>query len=213
MNTIEILNFYKRKRAKDTLILVPILDSAENTVGFLRPVTADFNTTIPDCVELLDRWRADNPTLSPSRFPITHERTRRWIRDAIIDNDKRILFMLQELDGRRIGHIGFTNIDAGRRSAEVDMVLRGEQTNIPGFMRNAMSALIRWGKQELLLEHIDLVVLPDNEHVISFYHRCGFRDDGIVPLIRVEENNEISWVRCKETAAAPEFYFLHMILY
>ena len=77
MNTAEILNFYKRKQARDKLILIPILDSEENTVGFLRPVTADFNVTIPDCVELLNRWRVDNPTLSPSRFPITHERTRR----------------------------------------------------------------------------------------------------------------------------------------
>lgn len=212
MNTTEILNFYKRKQAKDKLILIPILDSKENTVGFLRPLTADFNITIPDCVELLDRWRAENPTLSPSRFPITHERTRRWLIASIINDDKRVLFMVQSPEGRNVGHIGFRDIDSECRSAEVDMVLRGEKVKGEGFMCFAMATLIGWGKQELLLEHFDLVVLPYNEHAISFYHRCGFQEDGIVPLIRVEENNEISWIRCKETGVAPELYFLHMIL-
>ena len=74
MNMAAILNVYKRKQVKDKLILIPILDADENTIGFLHPITADFDRTIPNCVQLLDRWREDNPTLSPSRFPITHER-------------------------------------------------------------------------------------------------------------------------------------------
>lgn len=212
MNAADILNQYKRKRAGDKLILIPILDPEERMIGFLRPVTADFDTTIPDCVQLLDRWRTENPTLSPSRFPITQERTRRWITDSIINNDKRILFMLQTLEYRNVGHIGFRNIDLECRSAEVDMVLRGELIEISGFMRYAMESLVQWGKRELLLEHIDLVVLPYNERAIAFYHRCGFREDGIVPLLKMEENNEVSWIRCKKYVHDPEFYFIHMIL-
>lgn len=212
MSTAEILNCYKRKQAKDKLTLLPILDSGGDTIGFLHPITADFEKTIPECVELLDRWRTENPTLSPSRFPITHERTRRWVTNSIINNDKRILFMIQTLEGRNVGHIGFTNIDFDRHSAEVDMVLRGEPVEISGFMRYAMETLVQWGKRELLLEHIDLVVLPYNERAIAFYHHCGFREDGIVPLLKIEENNEISWIRCKEHVPDPEFYFIHMIL-
>lgn len=213
VNAVEVLDLYKRKRAKDKLILIPILDDDESTIGFLRPITADFDRTIPDCVQLLDRWRADNPTLSPSRFPITHERTRRWITESIINNDKRILFMIQDLSCRNVGHIGFTNIDWELQSAEVDLVLRGERVNIPGFMRHGMAALIQWGTQDLLIKHIDLVVLPYNEHAISFYQSCGFQKDGIVPLLKVEDNDEISWIRCKEFVPDPEFYFLHMSLH
>lgn len=212
MNTAAILNVYKRKQAKDKLILIPILDADENTIEFLRPITADFYRTIPNCVQLLDRWRADNPTLSPSRFPITHERTRRWIMDLIINNDRRILFMLQNLKGQYIGHIGFTNIDSEQHSAEVDMVLRGEPTEPARFMHYAMETLVEWGKQELLLEHIDLVVLPHNKCAISFYSRCGFHNDGFIPLIKCEANNEISWGRCPKSMSASEFYFIHMTL-
>lgn len=208
-----ILNKYKRKCSSDLLISIPILNKEGNTIAFLRPITADFRQTIIGCVELLDRWRKENPTLSPSRFPITHERTERWITDSIINNDERILFMIQCTDGSYVGHIGFTNIDATKASAEVDLVVRGEKGPIPGLMRRAMETLICWGKAELNLMHIDLVVLPYNKHAISFYKSCGFRESGIIPLIKIESNGEISWSRCGETEGPPktEFYFLHMI--
>lgn len=207
-----ILDRYKRKRNEDNYTLVPVLNEGQETAGFLRPVTADFEMTIPGCVELLNRWRVENPTLSPSRFPITSERTRRWITDAIINNDNRILFMVQSLEGTYIGHLGFTAIAPEKRSAEVDQVVRGEKNVYPGLMGFALKSLIGWGKTELGLTHIDLVVLPDNEHGIEFYKRCGFERDGIIPLIKVETDNEISWLRCQELEVEPEYYFLHMSL-
>ena len=212
MNMAAILNVYKRKQAKDKLILIPILDADENTIGFLHPITADFDRTIPNCVQLLDRWREDNPTLSPSRFPITHERKRRWVMDLIVNNDRRILFMLQDLRDQYIGHIGFTNIDSEHRFAEVDMVLRGEPTEHTRFMHHAMEALVEWGKQELLLKHIDLVVLPHNDRAISFYSRCGFQNDGFIPLVKIEANGEVSWERCPKSTFTSEYYFIHMTL-
>ncbi len=209
---IRTLDRYKRKQCEYNLILVPILNEKRETVGFLHPVTTDFTVTIPGCVDLLDGWRRDNPTLSPSRFPITHERTERWITDAIINNSRRLLFMVQSLRGTYIGHLGFTNIVPEKRSAEVDMVVRGEKNVYPGLMEFAMRSLIRWGKTELDLEHIDLVVLPNNAHGITFYERCGFKKDGIIPLIKVERDNEISWIRSQEPIPEPEYYFLHMSL-
>lgn len=206
------LDRYKRKRSEDNFILIPILNEGQETAGFLCPVTADFETTIPGCVDLLNRWRAENPTLSPSRFPITHERTQRWITNAIINNDHRILFMVQSLSGAYVGHLGFTAIAPEKRAAEVDQVVRGEKNACPGLMGFAMKSLIRWGKMELGLEHIDLVVLPENRHGIAFYRRCGFERDGIVPLIKVETGEEISWLRCQESVVNPEHYFLHMSL-
>jgi len=211
-NIQKILDQYKRKQKEDKLILIPIFGENGATVGFLHPVTADFTTAMVGCVELLDRWRLENPTLSPSRFPITHERTVRWVTNSIIENGKRILFMIQDLDRKYIGHIGFTNICAEQKSAEVDMVVRGEKKIDPGMMGYAMAALIRWGKQDLGLKEIYLAVLPYNEHGISFYQRCGFKKAGIIPLIKVEADGEISWIRCEKSSSVPEYYFLRMVL-
>ncbi len=88
-NVIDILNQYKRKQAESYLMLIPILDGGGSTIGFLRPITADFKTTMADCVELLDQWRLENPCMSPSRFPVTHERTERWVIAASSARDGR----------------------------------------------------------------------------------------------------------------------------
>ena len=209
---IDMLNQYKRKQAESYLILIPILDGGGSTIGFLRPITADFRTTMADCVELLDQWRIENPCMSPSRFPITHERTERWIIDSIINNDKRILFLIQSLANRYIGHMGFTNICPEQCSAEIDLVVKGQKDTPYGFMTCAMNAMVQWGKRELRLEHIAVVVLWDNACGISYYKRCGFNEEELIPLKRVEAQDEITWVPCESTPDRAEKYYLHMRL-
>lgn len=209
---VHTLDQYKRKRAESHLSLVPILDDTDVTIGFLRPITADFQRTMANCVELLDQWREENPSMSPSRFPITHERTAKWITDSIINNDKRILFMIQSLDNRYIGHIGFTEICPEQHSAEIDLVVKGQKDIPYGFMRCAMDSLTRWGKRELLLKHIAVVVLSDNTRGISYYKRCGFKEEEIIPLKRVEAQGEVTWIPCKNEPDKAEKYYLHMRL-
>ena len=207
-----VLDQYKRKQAGDALILLPILGAEKQTIGFLHPVTADFKSTMTHCVELLDRWRKDNPTLSASRFPITHERTEKWVTETIIKNDRRILFFVQALDGRYIGHMGFNDICAEQGSAEIDLVVRGVKNTLPGLMGYAMEALTRWGKRELQLEHIAVMVLWDNTKGIKFYSRCGFKKGETIPLLKVERGNEVNWIPCRDLLCEAEKYYLRMRL-
>lgn len=208
----EKLDQYKRKQNSDILMLVPILDADKNTAGFLKPITADFKATINGCVELLSRWRAENPTLSPTRFHVTAEGTERWINDLVIHNDQRILFMVQDLGGNYIGHMGFAGFDCAMRSAEVDLVVRGEKNAASGLMGYAVQTLVRWGRQELGLEHISLDVLWDNAHAISFYERCGFQKGKLIPLTKEETLGETRWTPHRGTQFEAEKYYLHMTL-
>lgn len=207
-----ILNQYKRKCSESPLILVPVLDDSKATVGFLRPVTQDFQQTIPECAELFGKWRRDNPTFSPSRFNITTESTARWLTNQIIHNDQRVLFVVQNAAGEDIGHIGYANFRYSSRTAEVDCVLRGVKKVDPRLMEYALRALVLWGKTELKLNHIDLKVLWDNHHAIAFYQRCGFQKGELIPLRRVEVNEEIQWHPCQNPDFEVEKYYLHMTL-
>lgn len=208
---ISVLDKYKRKDPREKLIITPILGKHGNTIGFLRPVTADFKKTMPNCAELFGTWRKENPTFSPSRFIITEESTENWLANNIINNSQRILFAILNLPGEYIGHIGFANFRYSTKTAEVDCVLRGVKNKIPQLMEYAMRTLIHWGKEELLLEHIDLKVLWDNEHAISFYQRCGFQKRELIPLKRVEINGEIQWHSLENSEVGAEKYYLHMV--
>lgn len=207
----QTLDRYKRKNPEDYLVLIPIFDKMQNTIGFLRPVTADYRTTTPACVELFSRWREENPTLSLARFQVTNERTERWLDRLVVENDNRIIFLIQDSAGEYIGHIGFAGFRYEKRAAEVDSVLRGKKGVHPRMMEWAMDALICWGKRELGLEHIDLEVYSANEHAIQFYKRCGFCEGHLIPLRRVELSDEVKWVPCDDEHSA-EKYYLHMVL-
>lgn len=210
---VEKINHYKRKSCTDNLVLIPILDANQNTIGFLHPITADFQATIKDCVELLCRWRAENASLSPTQFQVTYAGTKRWIENLIVQNDQRILFMVQAISGTYIGHMGLANFCHETQTAEIDLVVRGEKSIAHGLMGYAMAALIRWGQQELNLKHIELDVLWDNEHAISFYERCGFHRGELIPLKRKETECEVRWVPHKGAQLKAEKYYLHMTLY
>lgn len=207
----DVLNQYKRKNLADMLILIPVLDDKKQTIAFLRPITADYQQTIPECVSLFSRWRMENPTLSLARFDITDERTKSWLDRLVVQNDNRIIFLITNYNGEALGHIGFANFREEEKAAEVDSVLRGQKNGYPRLMEYAMAALISWGKQELELQAVDLEVWSKNEHAIRFYKRCGFVEERLIPLRRVEEIGEVKWVPDESMADGAENYYLHMV--
>lgn len=207
-----VLDKYKRKKRTDYLIQIPIYNE-EKLIAFLRPITADFLCTMPECVALLGKWRVQNPTLSPARFTVTDERTQKWIENLVINNDNRIIFMIQDFSGSYLGHIGLAGFDYANKKAEIDSVLRGEKNVCPRLMEFAMRNLIEWGKAELKLERFCLEVLHDNEHAIDFYKRCGFVPKRIIPLQKFESEDEIKWTPMKDVnASVYEMAYLYMEL-
>lgn len=206
-----ILNQYKRKDPADPLILIPVLDDKKQTVAFLHPITADYQQTISGCVSLFSRWRMENPTLSLARFEITDERTKSWLDRLVVQNDDRMIFLITNCEGEALGHIGFANFREEGRIAEVDSVLRGQKDAYPRLMEYAVAALIAWGKRELELQAVDLEVWSRNEHAIRFYKRCGFVEDRLIPLRKVQEVGEVKWVPDESLTHGAENYYLHMI--
>lgn len=209
---IDILDSYKGKGATDHLKQISILGRDMTTIGQLRPLTIDFKTTTVGCVELLSRWREENPELSMAKFQVTCSGTEKWIRNSIINNEGRILFIIQNIDNMYIGHIGLNNFRYAQRTVEIDAVVRGEKNISPGLMEYAVRSLIYWGQCELGMEHFDLVVLPNNKHAIQFYQRCGFREDGIVPLMNIVSNGENKWIRGSDLSVRYDYYYIHMTL-
>lgn len=212
-HVIAILRKYKRMNSAEKLILIPVLDSNECTIGFLRPITIDFIKTMPECAEQFGRWRRENPAFSPSRFNITTESTAKWLMQNIVYNNQRILFAIQDLTGKNIGHIGYANFRDYTKAAEIDCVLRGVKNVLPGIMEWALKALVHWGQVELQLEHIDLKVLWDNDRAIAFYQKCGFEKKELIPLKRVEISGETQWTPYDNAAQDAEKYYLHMVLF
>jgi len=169
-----VFDSYKCKSREDLLHCIPIYDDEDLICGYLRPITADFHSTLPGISALIAQWRNENPTLSAQSFLATEEGSKAWLDTLVIDRDDRLLFLILALDGTRIGHIGFSSFDYEERCCEVDAVLRGEKSVYPGMMAFALRALVNWGLCVLRLDTIQLRVFQDNSHAIRFYQRNGF---------------------------------------
>lgn len=204
---------WKRKDPWSPACSLPVFGADGRVLASLRPVTADHRESAPYLAELLGRWREENPSLAPTVFKVTPERTLRWLDKVIIGRDDKLLFMLHGTDGAPLGHLGYSNFDFDARSAEVDSILRGVKEGYPGLMHFAMAALMRWGFQELQVREIRLSVLSDNARAIAFYERLGFVREGLKPLVRTVLPDEERWDPAPEGFSGPaDRYFQYMRL-
>ena len=189
---IRIIKKYKRSNKQDILRLLPIYKESE-IVGYMRPLTFDYSQTLFNIVKVLSDWRRDNPTAGTGTFVVTDERTEKWLIKNVLDNEDRIIFLITDLKGDYIGHIGLAEFDEENLSADIDAVLRGVKNNLPGIMSYALKTIIVWGKDVLGLQNIYLDVYDDNVHAIKFYKRNNFAEVGKISLVKVRYENEVKW--------------------
>jgi RimJ/RimL family protein N-acetyltransferase len=208
----DILNRYKCKSINDYLICLPVYNESNAIVAYLRPITSDYLETIPNCVDLMSKWRIENPTIGTGVFAVTHERTKRWLDNFVVNNNNRIIFLIVDFAGVYLGHIGYAAFQHDAQEAEIDSVLRGKKEIIPGLMHFCMNTMIKWGRQTLMLKKITLKVFSDNVHAIEFYGRCGFVKDALIPLVKVILPDEEKWeISPDQNLKDAERYYLKMI--
>lgn len=155
-----------------------------------------------ELVATMARWRQESASMFLVHFESTAEKTMTYLRDMSIADPARILFIIYR-DGVAKGHIGFsgaTDVDA-----ELDNVMRGESTGVPGFMTAVSSTLIRWGFDELGVESIHLRATSHNDSAIGLYSSLGFELEESLPLQAHQDGDFIVHRPCAEADADVDF--------
>ncbi len=188
----EIIKKYKCKEKTDILHMIPVYHG-EILRAYLRPITFDYKFSMPDIVPTLSRWRRENPTAGTGTFKVTDERTQKWVENFVLKNERRIIFIIQNLEFQYVGHIGLAEINYIQSYADIDAVLRGEKDLLKGIMSDALQTIINWAKNELEIGNIYLDVYSDNLHAIQFYKKHNFREIKRIALEKVIYQNEVKW--------------------
>jgi perosamine synthetase len=134
-------------------------------------------------ITLLSQWRDAHQYAYPSRFPVTHEGTSRWLDSAVLENSSRLLFWVVDNHARPLGHLGLL-YRQDFNDIEVDNVLRGSIAE-PGLMTHAMKAIERFAEKEFAAQHLTLRVLKSNTHAFKFYERIGYKVEAEESLDKV----------------------------
>jgi RimJ/RimL family protein N-acetyltransferase len=143
-------------------------------------------------MELLGRWRKENEAWFSAIFKITTEGTMKWFRDKLINEEDRLLFII-EAGNRFIGHIGLYRFKFDTMTCEIDNIIRGEAC-YKGIMQNAIEYMMDWGRKTLHIKEYTLQVCSTNERALRLYKNLGFAEVKREPVIRVEKEDRVELI-------------------
>jgi RimJ/RimL family protein N-acetyltransferase len=144
-------------------------------------VATDPERVDPADVKFLTDWRNRYVNVFFHEFHATEKRTERWLTQTVGPDDGRILFMVEDLEGRVFAYIGLASIDWESRRCEVDALVRGGHAP-----RNTMATvhlgLIGWARGALGLDRVGGRARSDNQAVLAHLWKTDHVEERRVPL-------------------------------
>jgi RimJ/RimL family protein N-acetyltransferase len=176
-------------------------------VALLRPLGTTPGTTGLADIARLTNWRNRFVTAFLTEFEATPERTARWLATTVHQDDTKIIFMVDELDGRTVGYMGLAAINWDSGYFEADSIVRGEPAP-RGLMGESLKTLMRWAAAQFGFGDPWVRVRSDNP-ALRFYEEIGFEEQFCVPLRRTEEHGMIVWIQ-DERMQSTDPHLVHM---
>lgn len=161
----DLLMYLKDRAEKSDL--EKLISVGSPVQAYLRPVATCLKNLDPEDIELLTKWRNKHVKSFLTEFEATNERTRNWLLNQVHSDHGKILFMLVDLEGKRIGQIGLGFINWQKRYGEADAIISGGESP-RGLMKAALKEALAWAKSELLLSELCVRVRSDNS-ALYFY--------------------------------------------
>jgi hypothetical protein len=85
----------------------PIRDRDMGTIGFLS-VFDNFRLNDAGLIAAMARARTSFKEFFMTRFDVTPENKRYWLEHSVLGNDRKVIFLVETLDGRIVGQDGIT---------------------------------------------------------------------------------------------------------
>ena len=134
-----------------------------------------------DSLEIV-KWR-NNKEIIDNLFSykgVTREQHQNWYNNYINSDTRIELMIIKKDDGNKLGTIGLSRIDHINQKAEYGILIGEKQNHGKGYAKEASTAIIDYGFQELNLMKIYLKVIMDNSNAIGLYKKLGFVEEGIL---------------------------------
>lgn len=201
-----VFNFMKRAKTLREIqnLSLEFKIGSQDELGYLAPI-GEFFRDDSQLVAELAKWRNANQFAYPSRFEVTVQGTTNWLASAVIENENRLLFLIQDSKGTAVGHIGLLQIEDS--VCEIDNVLRGE-AEPSGIMTDALHVIENFAYLELGLEDLQLRVLKSNSHAVNFYIKNGYEILKEIPLENIGSDQNIQLVE-SENNVIDHFLLMH----
>lgn len=113
-------------------------------------------------------------------WPTSYEKTLKWYNNAIFDNKKLHLSIVDKSTDELIGMTGLLNIDRINHHAQLYITIGNKKYRGMHLPDEVIPLVLEYGFSELELKKIYLYTLPNNDRARHVYERNGLRRDGIL---------------------------------
>ena len=148
--------------------------------------------TSDETVSLLYNLRKKYRKMFATDFEMTEDKTRNWIKNLILGNSGRILFMIY-FDNKKIGCIGNGGYDEKNNSSRLDNMMKDPLCNLPGAMTIVEKVYLKWMFDDLKLSKITGFLFSDNSRMINIHKKCGWITVDVVPIKKIFTEEETRW--------------------
>jgi len=173
---------FKEKIIKALSSLKLDIVSAENEkIAYLELIT-EKDIHNKKLIEKITHWRGKHKSCFLSEFIPTYKRTQKWLDNAIIQNENRLLFKIFTNENLLVGHIGAIYKE---NYIEYDNYILGSKIEIKDFALIIAQMFLLW---LIEIEKVDYIlgnVRSDNHHAMNFHLRTGFKIHKKTPLKKI----------------------------
>ena len=141
--------------------------TSEN-IRFVRPS----EQLVPDYLTMVNDWERVGRLIGSRRDPVSEEKERRWVQKKLAEQAP-LFSMLEKGTGVFIGNVELMDVHDG--AGELGIAITAAMQD-KGYGTEAVSAVVRYGMDQLGLHRVFLKVFPDNARAIHVYEKCGFRE-------------------------------------
>ena len=142
--------------------------------GYLQPIT-QLHLNNDNLVHLLLKWRNSSIDTYYNSSEATFESTGNWLKNHLLGNSNKILFLVYNKNCDLVGHIGLFLDENKSYKIELDNVLRSSDSASDGTFKKAIETLELWSKNTLLSDNFYLRVLNTNKKAISYYKKLDYK--------------------------------------
>lgn len=105
-----------------------------------------------------------------------------------------LVWMIETVEARPVGHVGLLHVDAPHQRAELAISIGEKDAWNRGYGTDAIRAVLRHAFTDLNLRRIDLHTDVDNARGIRCYEKCGFVREGVMRERRLRYGKPLDMV-------------------
>jgi hypothetical protein len=169
-------------------LCIAVHDDQGQVIGAVRTIDAAMGNDL-EVLEQLTDWRRANAANFFTQFTPTVERTRRWLNAVILADPTRIMFLVEDENGRRVGQFGLCGITA--TEAQLDNGIRGEAGGHPRLFYFVELAVIRFCFECLGVQRIFGNMFSNNIMAVLLHKSVGLTVENVQSLCRTESGGEV----------------------